>query len=223
MSKAGFYFDLDGTLIDSSADLLAATQHALTDNFNPHKPFTDVIALGSRAMLNQMALTQLSEQQLDAAQQIFLQYYSNNLDKHSVFYPDLDKLLLDLQHQKIPHGIVTNKSFALSQKLMGRLLPQWDGVIIGDQMENGCLPKPAPDRILKALELTQMNAENCFYFGDYPSDIEAAKRAGCHAVALKFGFYDGNNPPENWGADTVIDTPKQLIDFIKTTSIYQKC
>ena len=135
MNNIGFYFDLDGTLINSEQDLFASLQHALGDNINREKPFREAVSLGSRAMLMHMMATPLSEKELDTAQHNFLQYYAENIDQHSVFYEGLDNMLIDLQQHSIPHGIVTNKRFAFSEVLLKRLLPQWHGVIIGDKMD----------------------------------------------------------------------------------------
>lgn len=223
MKQVGFYFDLDGTLVNSEKDLFAATQFALGDNISLEHPFNEVVALGSQAMLKQMSKTPLSEDQLDKAQQIFLSYYADNIAIHTDFYEGLGNVIMHLQNSHIAHAIVTNKSYQLSLKLMQALLPDWQGVIIGDQMTPPITSKPAPDRILKAIELTHNQSGNNYYFGDYPTDMLAAKRAGCHAVACRYGFYEADNPPEQWGADIIVDTPQALVAFINDHLISSKC
>lgn len=216
MKKIGFYFDLDGTLVDSAQDLFAAARFAVGDIAidTIDKPSRELVSLGSRAMLSHMMGPSLTEMELDLVQEKFLQYYADNIAVHSRFYEGLDQSLLRLQKMNVPHAIVTNKAFSLSEKLMQWLLPQWQGVIIGDRMVENYTAKPAPDRLLKAIELTANQGGENFYFGDYFTDVQAAKRAGCHAIALRFGFHEENNPPENWGADAILESPDQLLSFI---------
>ena len=74
-------------------------------------------------------------------------------------------------------------------------------------------PKPAPDSLLLASRLLGIAPQNCLYVGDDARDIEAAHAAGMKALAAAWGYL-GEHPINPWGADAIIQTPAQILDFL---------
>ena len=226
------FFDLDGTLVDTAGDLISAIQHALEledkqlqpQQLRPHlsKGFQGLM----RSLYDNYDEQAYLKGEYDDIRDEFLTYYQNNIANHSRFYEGMDELLLDLQRQRIPHGIITNKHQDLAEQLMQKLLPNWQGVLVGwDRIGKG---KPAPDILIKTLHQVQKNysvsidSKHIYYVGDYPTDTQAARAAGWQSIVAAYGFLPDEPAPETWQADQVFNSPKQLCDWIRRSFIPQQ-
>ncbi|MBS4051332.1 MAG: HAD-IA family hydrolase, partial [Methylomonas sp.] len=87
-------------------------------------------------------------------------------------------------------------------------------VISGDTTANS---KPHPEPMLAACRQAGVKPENCVYIGDAPHDIAAGKNANMKTLAALYGYIKDNDRPENWGADALIEEPRQLQQWIKAT------
>jgi phosphoglycolate phosphatase len=76
--------------------------------------------------------------------------------------------------------------------------------------------KPHPDPLLHAAQLAAAAPANCVYIGDARRDAEAARAAGMGMLAAAFGYIEPTEDPAEWGADAVIATPAQILDWIET-------
>ncbi len=203
-------FDLDGTLLDTSGDLGAAVNHALSLIGRPPVPREAVMGLiggGARPMLSRaLALTGgadgLDKDQLFAQ---LLAYYEANIAVHTALYPGAAEMLdaLDASDTKI--AVVTNKREPMARLLFEELgLTDRFACIIGA----GTYPlKPAPDA-LHAM-VAQCGGGAAAFVGDTTFDTRAARAAGLPSVAVSFGFCDA--PPQLLEADAVIDHFDELI------------
>ena len=219
----GVFFDLDGTVVDSSADLIDAVQYALDLHEVDPKRLYPHISKGIRGLVSALVPgfreQDYHEDHYEEIRQKFLRYYRLHMTKQSFLYPGIASLLLNLNRQKKLHGIVTNKSQDLAEQMMRQLLPQWSGVIVGwDGVSKG---KPDPSVLWKAQQLAQQQlqiqvcASDIAYVGDFPTDIAAAKAAGWQSVIAAYGFLPENNPVERWQADWIFTTSLQLCDWIE--------
>lgn len=203
-------FDLDGTLLDTSKDLGAALNHALTLAGRPAVPTDAVAGLiggGARLMLRRaLDLTGgrdgMDEEGLFAA---LLAYYEANIAVHTALYPGAAAMLDALGETGVKLAVVTNKREALTRKLFDELaLTSRFTAIIGA----GVFPlKPAPDALHAMVE--RCGGGSAAFVGDTTFDTRAARAAGLPSVAVSFGFNDA--PPDALGADAVIDHFDDLI------------
>jgi phosphoglycolate phosphatase len=203
-------FDLDGTLLDTSGDLGAAVNHALSLIARPPVPREAVMGLiggGARLMLNRaLALTGGDEGvDQDSLFAELLAYYEANIAVHTALYPGAAEMLdaLDASGTKI--AIVTNKREPMARLLFKELgLTHRFASIIGA----GTYPlKPAPDA-LHAM-VAQCGGGAAAFVGDTTFDTRAARAAGLPSVAVSFGFCDA--APHKLEADAVIDHFDDLI------------
>lgn len=203
-------FDLDGTLLDTSGDLGAAVNHALSLIDRPPVPREAVMGLiggGARPMLKKaLALTGGADGvDQDSLFAQLLAFYEANIAVHTAFYPGAADMLdaLDASGTKI--AVVTNKREPMARKLFDELeLTQRFACIIGA----GTYPlKPAPDA-LHAM-VAQCGGGAAAFVGDTTFDTRAARAAGLPSVAVSFGFCDA--PPHELEADAVIDHFDALI------------
>ena len=208
-------FDLDGTLLDTSKDLGAAVNHALSLVGRPPVPDEAVSGLiggGSRLMLRRaLALTGGDEGlDVDALYAPLLAFYEDNIAVHTALYPGGAAMLDALDHAGVAIAMVTNKPQPLAEKLLGELglLGRFACVIGG----GGGFPlKPAPDALHAMVERAGGGA--AAYVGDTTFDTGAARAAGLPCVAVSFGFND--LPVHDLGADAVIDHFDALIPALK--------
>ena len=75
-------------------------------------------------------------------------------------------------------------------------------------------PKPAPDTLLMACEITNSLPNECIYVGDAERDVQAGKAAGMKTVVALFGYIAQTDKPVDWGADAMINEPKDLLNFL---------
>jgi phosphoglycolate phosphatase len=206
-------FDLDGTLLDSAPDMLA-TANRLRDaqglgpmtlaHIRPH------VSKGSRAMLA-AAFPQLESVAREAMVPLFLETYLQELGRHSVLFDDIETMLAALEADGAVWGIVTNKPEYLAREILPQL--GWEtrcAVLIGGDILAEKKPHPLPLQV--AAERIGFAVGDCVYVGDDERDIQAARAAGMPSIAALWGYRQDHEEPAEWGADSVLESPDQLLD-----------
>ena len=205
------FFDLDGTLVDSAPDLMAAMQRLRAElSLAPIDPaYVGVmVSKGGRAMLRR-AFPDADDARIDSLLPRFLDLYSQAIATHTKTYPGIDAMIDTLEAKNIKWGIVTNKPGWLARSLAAELKldHRHAALVSGD-----CLPqkKPEPEPILYACKLAGVSPRKTVYVGDDARDVEAGRRAGTMTVAVGWGYLAGEDHRE-WGADLSIERPSQLL------------
>lgn len=199
----GVLFDLDGTLVDSAPDLVAAMQR-LCRELAAAEPDADavrnVVSKGGRAMLRR-GLPDLDDQRYEELLPRFLDIYASDIASLSRPYAGVDALIAAIEARGLRWGVVTNKPGWLARPLIDSLgwAQRSAALVSGD-----CLPvrKPDPAPVLRACELAGVAPERSIYVGDDRRDIEAGRAAGLVTVAAAWGYLDGEDP-HSWRADWV--------------------
>jgi phosphoglycolate phosphatase len=142
----------------------------------------------------------------------FLERYEARIAKASVIYPGIGEVLELLESQDIVWGVVTNKPYYLADKLMRQLnlLERCSILIGGDTAEK---PKPSPLPCLLASEKVAIAPDRSLMVGDDARDIVSGKAAGMRTAAVAYGYIA--SPIEQWGADFVFDTTKDLHQWLE--------
>jgi phosphoglycolate phosphatase len=210
-SIAAVFFDLDGTLVDSAPDMIAAMRRLRAERGQAEIDLSAVgavVSKGGRAMLRK-GFPGADETTVDALLPRFLDLYAEGIATHTRTFPGIDALLDALEARGVAWGIVTNKPGWLARALVAELTlaHRCAALVSGD-----CLPqrKPDPAPLLHACVLAHVDAAHSIYVGDDARDIEAGQRAGMRTIAAGWGYLDGENP-HDWGADRVIATPGELL------------
>ena len=189
--------DLDGTLIDSVADLhhaVAAMQRSLGIVPSPVQDVRNWVGNGierlvHRALTNSMdgaADSELYEQ----GQQVFHQEYHRINGQFSKVYPAVRENLGWLQNQGIKLICITNKAreFTLPVLDAHTLSSYFISVIAGDDVAH---KKPHPESLLKAAEYANTEIGQCLMIGDSVSDVSAAQAAGFGFIGVSYGYNHG--------------------------------
>lgn len=210
-------FDLDGTLLDTSEDLAAAANHALSVDGRPPLPVAEVVARvggGTRTMLTQVleATGGADEALVDRLLPELLDYYQAHMTVHTRPYSGVVEALNALAEREVRLGVVTNKLERFATALLGATgLANKFGCVIGGDSAGLAAIKPAPDAILLMRE--RLGAGSAAFVGDSSFDVMAAKAAGVPAVACRFGF--SGDGVDALGADAVIDGFDGLIPALE--------
>jgi pyrophosphatase PpaX len=200
-------FDLDGTVIDSGAIILASMRHAAKEVLGAEPPDEELMAAvggpGLEAQMHALAPERVDE--------LVTVYRAHNEPLHEglVCCAGIDEVLVRLKDEGRRLGIVTAKrrqtvELAFDQVPLAHL---FETVVGGDETERH---KPDPEPLLLALERLDARPEEAAYVGDAPFDVKAAKAAGLFSVAVTWG---GIHPRERLEAeepDAVVDTADGL-------------
>ncbi len=211
-------FDLDGTLLDTQADLGAAVNHALGLAGRPAilpERVRTLIGGGGRLMLQRaLALTGgVPEREMERLYGALLDFYEDHIAVHTRPYPGCVAMLDQLARRGLKLAVVTNKRESLAVRVLDELnLASRFCTIIGGDTLGPARSKPEPDQLHEMI--ARAGGGRAVYIGDTTYDTLAAKAAGLPCVAVSFGFND--RPAEELGADAVIDHFDDLLPVLKT-------
>ena len=209
-------FDLDGTLVDSSADLAAAVNHVLAALDQAPLTVAQVrknIGGGGRRMLARS----LSEAGVAAPDPIdplydkMIAYYSAHIADETRPFPGAVDALTRIGSAGVTLAVVTNKGQRLAEQLLEALglAAYFEIVIGGDSVAKG---KPAPDPLLEMMR--RCGGGRAAFVGDSEYDVAAAHAAGLPCIAVSFGF--PGKPVAELGADAVIDDFAALPEALRS-------
>lgn len=201
-------FDLDGTLVETAPDLIAATNHVLAGEglaAVPGDVIRPEISLGARAMIEKGLKASGASRDAAAIDRLldrFLAYYEANIAVHSRPYPQVEAVLARYRAQGCRLAVCTNKRERMSRVLLDALdLARHFDAIAGRDTFPVC--KPHPDHLLGAVRLAGGDPGRAVMVGDSNTDISTARAAGVPSIAVSFGYTDV--PARDLGAGAVID------------------
>ncbi len=214
-------FDLDGTLVDSAADLCRATNEVLKHQGRRPIEVNDVrqmIGDGAGVLIERaFRLTgePCPKKKLPELMNIFINFYDGNGAIETRPYPGVMAVLEKLKAEGIQMAVCTNKPQGPAEGILEELnmTPYFQSVIGGN-----ALPYRKPDRRHVEAVLNQLGVshEEALFVGDSINDVQAAQNAGLPIVAVSYGYT--RVPPNEFGADALIDQmselPKAMENFI---------
>ncbi len=185
-------FDLDGTLADTSGDLIAAANACFCylGHGNMLDPVGDMATAfaGGRAMLR-LGFERLGQGDEDAIEHAFprlLQYYGENIDVHTRLYPGAKAGVERLISAGYAVGICTNKPEGLAEELVGRLgIRDLFASFIGADTLPTKKPDPAP--FIAAVKRAGGDVQKSLLVGDTITDRNTARAAGVACLMVTFG------------------------------------
>jgi len=186
-------FDLDGTLADTSADLISAANacfRRLGHGDLLHKETDKLTAFhGGRAMLRlgfSRASDSWSESEIDAEFPYLLESYAANIDRETVLYRGARTAVEQLIEKGYRCAVCTNKPEYLARELLSRLdVLGLFGALIGADTLPQRKPDPIPYRT--AVEVAGGKVVASCLIGDTETDVQTARAVGVPIVLVQFG------------------------------------
>ena len=209
MTRPVVLFDLDGTVVDSGAIILASMRHATREVLG--RDFDDaelMQAVGGPGLEAQMAV--FAPERVDELVRVYREH-NEPLHDELEACPGMEDVLVRLHEQGRRLGVVTAKRRATVELAFASVpvAHLFETVVGGDETLRH---KPDPEPLLLAAERMRVTAADCAYVGDSPFDIRAAKAAGMFAVAVTWGRIHDRAKLEREEPDAIVDTSEELFE-----------
>jgi phosphoglycolate phosphatase len=216
------FFDLDGTLLDTAADIALALNRALADHgWAPVEEgaVRNMIGRGAPMLIERAARAQ-GRTADDATQAAlvegFFRHYGGLQERDEYAaqpYPGASAALQQIHASGLRTAVVTNKQQRFANGLLQRLgLARWvDLVVGGDTCERR---KPDPQPLIFSCDSLGVAPSGTLMVGDSTNDVQAARAAGMAVVCVSYGYNEGNDPrllPCDAVLDTLADLPSLLL------------
>jgi pyrophosphatase PpaX len=202
-------FDLDGTLIDSGAIILASMRHAAETVLARRIPDEELMAaVGGPGLVAQMRA--IDPKHADELVRVYREHNEPLHEELQACEGVLDALA-ELKRRGTRLGIVTAKRLPTVQLAVDVIpeLERYFDVVVG--AEHTERHKPHPDPILEALRRLEAEPAEAAYVGDSPFDVQAAKAAGVHAVAVTWGRIHNEERLAREQPDAIVHTVEELL------------
>lgn len=184
-------FDLDGTLLNTIADLAASANYALKTLGFPlrkEEECRSFVGNGVTKLLERsLPEGAKTPENIEKMRAVFQAHYdAHNIDSTSV-YPGISALLETLQSRGIKLAVASNKYQSATEKLIKHYFPQISFCGVFGARE-GVPVKPNPQVVTDILQLVPAPKEEVLYVGDSDVDMQTARNASLRACAVLWGF-----------------------------------
>ena len=207
-----YIFDLDGTLLNTLADLASSTNYALRQYGMPEHSVDDVrrfVGNGVGKLIERAIPYGLANPLYEDVLATFRKHYLiHSLDTTSP-YPGIGELLHTLRSMGCNVAVVSNKFYNATVELCQHFFADTVEVAIGER-EN-IRRKPASDTVFEAMRQLGVTAEDTVYVGDSDVDVATARNSGIPCISVLWGFRDRDFLIEH-GATTFVNTPEEILN-----------
>jgi phosphoglycolate phosphatase len=198
---------VDGTLLDSAADICGAIRQVLSPHIEAPLEFDYLQSfIGYHLdVCFQEVRPDFSREQLDELIQQYKTAYLGRGHAGTKLYPGVQETLAALPGRK---STATTKGTPTTRAVleMFGLLPYFDHV----QGTDGFPCKPAPDVLLRSMQALGACPEDCLFVGDSAADMEAGRKAGMRTCAVRYGYGKAEDMAQ-WSPDFWIEHPRELL------------
>ncbi|MBH3435034.1 MULTISPECIES: N-acetylmuramic acid 6-phosphate phosphatase MupP [Pseudomonas] len=213
MQLRAVLFDMDGTLLDTAPDFIAVCQAMLAAHGRAPidaQRIADVVSGGARAMVAATFDMDPEAPGFETLRQEFLDRYQDHCAVYSRLYDGMPELLESIERANLIWGVVTNKPVRFAEPIMQQLgLAERSAVLVcPDHVTNS---KPDPEPLLLACSQLGIDPAQVLFIGDDLRDIESGRAAGTKTAAVRYGYIHPEDNPAHWGADVIVDHPRDLL------------
>lgn len=209
-------FDLDGTLLDTIADLAMATNYALKQLGYPTHDVETIrtfVENGINKLLERsLPSDERNEANVMRMRSHFVPYYDAHNADLSCPYPGIVALLEKLQRKGVMLAVASNKYQSATEKLVAHYFPTISFVEVLGQREDIAV-KPDPTIVFDILRKADVTKEETLYVGDSGVDMQTAINAGVDAVGVAWGFRP-RVELEGFSPKGIVEEAEELLAFI---------
>jgi pyrophosphatase PpaX len=186
MAFGAYLFDLDGTLIDSIALILASFHHTRQAHFGDRLPDDDYLATLGMPLRDSFAKMTTEAAPVEALVRTYVDF---NLAKHDSMvtaYEGIVPVVHTLHERGARLAIVTSKMGNTAERglRIAGLEGEFELIVSADDVTRG---KPDPEPVLLALSKLGCSADETLFVGDSPHDVESGNAAGVRTAAATWG------------------------------------
>ncbi len=212
--KSLVIFDLDGTLLNTIADLGVACNFALTSLGYPIHPierYPDFVGNGVNKLIERsLPEAERTEANILRMREHFIPYYDTHNCIHTTPYEGIPEVLHTLKSQHIHLAVASNKYHTATQTIVNHYFPNIFDMVFGERPN---VPrKPNPQIVFDILETIKVKTEEVLYVGDSDVDIHTAQAAGIEHVACSWGFCT-EEQLQQAKPDNIIHHPNHILDI----------
>lgn len=213
-------FDLDGTLLDTLADLASSGNRMLEQlGFAPHptEAYRYFVGDGMATLVERILPEQhRTPATLVKAIESFKEDYARNWAVETKMYPGIEEMLDGLTSMGVKICILSNKPDGFTTLCVDTLLPKWQfDPVHGQRDQVPKKPDPAGAlEIIKQLATEATETKEILYVGDTAVDMQTAVGAQLDSVGVLWGFRDAEELQQN-GATFLVSHPREIVDIVR--------
>ena len=207
-------FDLDGTLLDTLADLALACNTIMVRHGWPGhetEQYRFFVGNGFAKLMERVlpagVLATLAPEEVGALVREARDFYTAHLWEHTLPYEGIPEALHKLAASGIRLGLLSNKPDSETQLLACHFFPGILDAVAGSRP--GVPLKPDPAALHALLEALSVSPQEAVYVGDSNVDMQTARNAGVFSVGVAWGFRRARELAEA-GAGCIITRPAEL-------------
>ena len=209
-------FDLDGTLLNTIADLGNAANHTLAELGLPQHSLEEyrlMVGNGMRKLIERALPAEKADDAgfVDNTLSAFLKYYAEHIDLYTKPYPGIPELISALFTDGFSLAVASNKIQAGAEKLIEKFFPGIDFVAVMGNSPNYPL-KPDAAVVEHIMKKAGTDCNHTIMIGDSGTDIQTARNAGIPIIAVSWGFRPRH---ELTAADFIADDVLSLKKILK--------
>ena len=213
--KKVIIFDLDGTLIDTLADLQIAVNFALSQFGYPLRTLDEVrkaIGNGVAKLIERSIPDGLLNENYAKCLDFFKNYYRVHYKENTHAYPGMFNTILKLKDVGYFVTVATNKIIDVARDLLDEEFPGGFEYIQGDSI--GVKKKPDPEMIENIIKHYKVKPEEVLYIGDTNVDEETALNAGVDYVLVTYGYRTEEEIKKSCQCTTLLSSTEKILDYI---------
>lgn len=209
-------FDLDGTVLNTLADLADAVNAALTACDYPartEEQVRDFIGDGIKKLIERAVPTDTAAEDIARVYAAFVAHYTAHCADKTAPYAGIVDMLRTLRAGGVKTAVLSNKADPATVALCNAYFEGLFDVVMGERESEGIPKKPAPDAVLAIMAQCGVTAADTVYIGDSDVDVKTAANAGISAISVTWGYRSVDLLLEN-GANVLASTPQKLQELI---------
>jgi len=182
-------FDMDGTVLDTLADLTNAVNHILDEYAMPRRTPREVASFlgnGAARLLSKSVPAGTSDARLAEMLRVYQPWYDSHCAILTAPYPGILTLMKSLREAGVKQAVISNKQDSAVKRLAAEHFPGLLETAVGESA--AVRRKPNPDAVLAALREMDVAPENAVYVGDTEVDLQTAENAGLACAVVGWGF-----------------------------------
>ena len=211
MKYKAIIFDLDGTLLNTLADIGKSVNQVLSQHGLPENSIDDYMLFvgdGTKNLIRRATLAKVDEKTLELMVKEFIEIYAQNCNQTTQKYAGIDSLLNFCDSKKVPYAVLSNKPHEITKKMVDFYFPHQSFVSVFGQ-QSGVPIKPNPIIAKKIISLFKCEPQMVAFLGDSGVDMETAITAGAIPIGVLWGYRERDELLEH-GANILIEHPMDM-------------